>query len=76
MALQIMIVQKFPQFLKKAANNGKRWGEVEQPLGSVVLKRGEQSQSDWLLAGTNGFDGSNHDMMFFNEGERSYKMNV
>lgn len=56
--------------------NGTRWGEVEQPLGSVVFKWGEQSQSDWLLAGTNGFDGSNHDMMFFNEGERSCKMHV
>ena len=64
MGLQIMLVQNFLN-LGTTVNNGKRWGSRNDPW-EANLKRGEQSQSDWLLVHTNGFDGSRiHGMMFF-----------
>ena len=59
--------------LGTTVNNGKRWGSRNDPR-EANLKRGEQSQSDWLLVHTNGFDGSGiHGMMFFLMKEKDHR---
>lgn len=52
MALQIMSVQKFPQFLEnEGQQTEKDGGSRNAPWEASCVPRGEQSQSDWHLAG-------------------------